>query len=153
IRRELTEPETYGTKPALEPQFRQTYGWRGLNRRDRVHAADVVAPNPAIITNSEGVGVKCPILPASQFFKVDVELPFQLVLKDRAAPDAARQIAQHIACIDQTVSNAVFVQTLPVSKWVAVLRQARRDRRLSDAKITRLVLSPRGHAASGGQKR
>jgi hypothetical protein len=47
----------------------------------------------------------------------------------------------------------VIVQTIPVSKWVAVLRQARRDRRLSNAKITRLVLSPCGHGASGGEKR
>src|SRR5215831_17106035 len=103
VRRELAKPEAQRTKPAFKPQLRQAHCRRRLDRRDRVHAADIVASDAAVVIDAEGIGVERPVLPAGELVEIDVELRLQLALIDGAAPDTAGHIAQDIICINEIV--------------------------------------------------
>ena len=64
----LADPETGGAVQEfpLEPQFGQARRWCGFDGRDRIHAADIVAPDAAGVVNLKGIRIQRQILPTGQ---------------------------------------------------------------------------------------
>src|SRR5262249_34140982 len=121
VRGELAKPDADRSDPALEPQFGKSDRGCGFDRRNCVHASDIVTADAAIIVDSERIGVEAPVLPSGKFFEIDQKLALQLALDDCAGSNAAGRVAQHIIGGDQIVRDAAIAEPFAVPVEISVI--------------------------------
>jgi hypothetical protein len=140
---ELPEPQRDISESLFDPQLIKA---RVIDRLDIAHrhqVAEIFARKSVAVTVDD-VGVELRARPAEQFFQIGIDAEIEAAVVYRAAPDAARPIAEHLAGVRKARPDAIGLER------VVQLPQRAGRKRAAAAVIGGRILRPYGPAAECG---